>query len=489
MTSNENDIPPELRHLIAGEWLSGTGPELVSSDPARPDRVIATYQAADNELVKQAVGAAAEAGNAWAAQGPIARGVVLRRIAGELERRADDLAKLICAEEGKTIGEARAEVALSAETFAYHAFQARAADGVTFPSGNPDELIRTIRRPVGTVAVITPWNFPLQIPAWKIAPALLWGNCVVWKPASETPATAAALAEVMHRAGLPAGVLNLLFGSGAVGAELVEHPDVDAVTFTGSVPVGRGIAAAVTSRGGRVQLEMGGHNAAIVLDDVELGPVADAIIAGAMFSTGQKCTATRRVIAHRAIRDELVELLVARVRALQVGPGSDPASAVGPLVSASARDEVAASLDLAVAEGATMLAQADVPAVSGHWSPPTLLAGAPDLTIAHEEVFGPITTVLTADDLDEAIAMANGTRFGLTASVFTTDERAIRRCLAELDAGLIKVNGPTTGSELHAPFGGMKDSSFPGPREQNGDTAAEFFTVTKTAYLRTAQRR
>jgi aldehyde dehydrogenase (NAD+) len=294
---------------------------------------------------------------------------------------------------------------------------------------------------------------------------------------------------VLHEAGVPAGVLNLLLGPGALGAALVEHPDVDAVTFTGSVPVGRGIAAVASPRGAKVQLELGGHNAALVMDDVDLGPVADAVVAGAMLSTGQKCTATRRVLVHEAVRDELVALMAERVRALRVGPGADPSSTVGPLVSAGARREVDAAVEQAVAEGATVLARADVPTGPGHWSAPTVLAGEPELTIAREEVFGPVTTLLTFRDVDEAITLANSTRFGLTASVFTSDERVVRRCLADLEAGLVKVNAPTTGSELHAPFGGLKDSSFPAPREQNGDTAADFFTWTKTAYLRTAERR
>lgn len=266
-----NDQTRQLKHLVGGEWHSGNGPDRTSTDPVHPDHVIGAYQAADEDLLKRAVEAAGEARASWAAQGSIARGAVLRRVAVELERRADEIAALMSAEEGKTIGEARAEVALSAETFYYHAGQARSADGATFPSSNPDELIRTVRRPVGTVGVITPWNFPLQIPAWKLAPALVWGNTVVWKPASETPATAVALAEVMQAAGVPAGVVNLLLAPGSLGAALVEHPDVHAVTFTGSVPVGRSIAAAVVPRGGKVQLELGGHNAALVMDDIELG--------------------------------------------------------------------------------------------------------------------------------------------------------------------------------------------------------------------------
>ncbi len=478
-----------LSHLVGGEWLPGAGDERESRDPARPDRVVARYHVADEDMLKQAIAAAGHARAGWAALGVIARGAVLRRAAVLIEQRTEELAELMCAEQGKTLAEARGEVALSAETFHYHAGQARSADGATFPSSHPDEVIRTVRRPVGTVGVVTPWNFPVQIPAWKIAPALLHGNCVVWKPASETPATAAALAEVLVEAGVPAGVLNLLLAPGSLGAALVADPGVDAVTFTGSVPVGRSIAAATTPRGAKVQLELGGHNAALVTDDVDLAAAADLIVAGAMLSTGQKCTATRRVIVLDSVHDELVALLVERVRALTVGPGDDPATTVGPLVSARACEEVAAAVAQAVEEGAQVLARAEVPSGPGCWSPPTLLGGSAGLSIAREEVFGPVTTVLRVVDLDEAITLANSTAFGLTAAVFTSDKRTARRCVAELDAGLVKVNAPTTGSELHAPFGGLKDSSFPAPREQNAATSAEFFTWTKTAYLRTADRR
>lgn len=483
------DDVKELSHLVGGRWGPGEGEELTSTDPAQPDRVLGRYRPAGTDLLKQAVAAAHEAQVGWAALGIIARGAVLRRVGELLAQRTEEVAALMCAEEGKTLAEARGEVALSAETFSYQAGQARSADGATFPSSNPDELIRTVRRPLGVVAVITPWNFPVQIPVWKMAPALLHGNAVVWKPASETPAVSVALAEVLHDAGVPAGVVNLLLAPGAVGAELVADPGVAAVTFTGSVPVGRGIAATATARGAKVQLELGGHNAAIVMDDVDLALAADAVVAGAMGSTGQKCTATRRVIVHADVHDELVSLVRERIRALSVGAGSDPATAVGPLVSRRARDDVAAAVEQAKSEGARVLAVGAVPDAPGWWSPPTVLGGGPDLTIAREEVFGPVTTVMRVADLDEAIALANDTEFGLTAAVFTTDEATVRRCVDELDAGLVKVNGPTTGSKLHAPFGGVKASSFPGPREQNGESSAEFFTVTKTAYLRTAARR
>ncbi|WP_406134904.1 aldehyde dehydrogenase family protein [Streptomyces sp. NBC_01089] len=496
---NTPDRPTTLRHLVAGEWVDGEGAEAHSTDPAHPDRAVAVYRTAGKTLLDQAVTAAQAAQPDWSAQGLIQRGLVLRRAAALLADRAEEIALLMTREEGKTLPESRAEVGASVETLYYHASRARAADGATFPSAHPEEIIRTLRRPLGIVAAITPWNFPLQIPAWKIAPALLWGNAVIWKPASDTVAVAAAFARVLADAGVPAGVLNLLLAPGSVGAALVAREEIAGVTFTGSVTVGRSIQAAAVPRGAKVQMELGGHNAAIVLPDADPAAAAADLVAGAMGSTGQKCTGTRRIIAVAEAYDALVPELKSRIEALVVGDGLADGVGIGPLVSGKARQEVESAVEQALSEGAQVLARADAGPASGAESgsasapasdgscyyPPTLLAGHPGLTICHEEVFGPVTTLVRAADLDEAIRIANGTRFGLTAAVFTCDERAVRRCVEELDAGLVKANAPTTGSELHAPFGGLKDSSFPAPREQNGDSGAEFFTWSKTAYLRT----
>jgi acyl-CoA reductase-like NAD-dependent aldehyde dehydrogenase len=339
------------------------------------------------------------------------------------------------------------------------------------------------------VAAITPWNFPLQIPAWKLAPALLWGNTVVWKPASDTVAVAVAFAEVLIEAGIPAGVLNMILGPGVIGAELVGRHEVSGITFTGSVPVGRFIQAAAVPRGAKVQMELGGHNAAIVMPDADPTQAAAVLVASAMGSTGQKCTATRRIIAVGDSYDDLVTELAAVVKALNVGDGRDPVTEIGPLVSVQAAKEVTSAIEQALAEGAELLARASAPVGDGAFLPPTLLAGITGLTICQEEVFGPVATVLRAVDLDEAIDIANGTPFGLTAAVFTNDEQTVRRCIRDLEAGLVKVNAPNTGSELHAPFGGLKDSSFPAPREQNAASSAEFFTWSKTAYVRTGMPR
>jgi acyl-CoA reductase-like NAD-dependent aldehyde dehydrogenase len=477
----------QLRNLIGGAWIDGDGVPEHSENPADPAGVpVAEYRTATEEQLEQAMTAATEAAPGWDRLGLLGRGQVLRRAGQIMEGRAEELAALMTREQGKSLADSRGEVGATIETFHYHAAAARRPDGATYPSAHPDEIVRTVRRPVGVVGVITPWNFPLQIPVWKIAPALLWGNPVVWKPASFTPALAVALTEILVEAGLPDGVLNLLLGPGHLGAGLVKHVDTAAVTFTGSVPVGHTIRDVVVPRGAKLQMELGGHNAALVLPDAHLPSAADAIVAAAMGSTGQKCTATRRVIAVGDCYDALVDLLVERVEALTVGRGSDDGIALGPVVSAKARDQISSAVQQAVDQGAQVLATAPVPDAPGHWVQPTLLAGSPELTICREEVFGPVATVLRVPDLDSAIALANATDFGLTASVFTRDERSARRCVDELVAGLVKVNAPSTGSELHAPFGGLRDSSFPAPREQASDAAAEFFTINKTAYVRLA---
>lgn len=475
----------DLNHLINGAWVAGSGETATSTNPADPSEVVATYTEAASQDLDAALVAAGDAAKAWDRLGVLARGTILRNAAGLMQNQAEELAVLMAREEGKILADARGEIGGAIETLYYHAGAARRPTGVTFPSANADEVVRSVRRPVGVVGVITPWNFPVQIPVWKIAPALMWGNTIVWKTASDTPALAVALAEIFMDAGVPDGVLNLLLAPGSLGAELVADARVDAVTFTGSVPVGHRIREAVIGRGARLQMELGGHNPAVVLPDADIPSAAAFITAAAMGSTGQKCTATRRVIAVGPAYDQLKDALIGKVAALRVGPGVDDGIEIGPLVSERARSEVAAAIDQAVQQGATVLAQADLPAgTSGAYVAPTLLEGDASLSIATEEVFGPVTLLMRAADLDAAIAMANGTEFGLTASVFTRDEVVVRRCLDEIDAGLIKINGPSTGSEVHAPFGGVKQSSFPAPREQGSDAVADFFSVLKTAYLR-----
>lgn len=472
---------PTGAHLIDGAWVASPT-TAISINPARPDEPVGEYALGDASTASDAIGAATAALRGWATTPFGERARTLERVATLIESRIDDLATLCTLEEGKTLPESRGEVALAAETFRFHAGMAKTSTERIFPSPTPGETIRTVRSPLGVVGVITPWNFPIQIPAWKIAPALAAGNTVVWKPASNTPLLAVALARVLDDAGLPAGVVNLVLGPGSMGQTIVDDDRVHGVTFTGSVPVGVGIRDAVTARNGRVQLELGGHNPAIVFDDADLDLAVPALVAGAMGATGQKCTATRRIIATPGIRAELTDRLVAAVTALRVGDGMHDGVGIGPLVSPGARREVAEAHDAVVGEGAEILAVADAPEGDCYFAP-TLFAGPPDLSIGRDEVFGPLSLLLEAGSDDEAFAMANDTEFGLSASVFTNDLWRIDRALHELQTGVIKVNAPTTGTELHAPFGGDKASSGHAAREQ-GDTAIDFFTRTRTAYIR-----
>lgn len=475
------DIPAGA-HLIGGQWVDSGSSTALSINPARPDEPVGEHPVGDASTASDAVGAAVDALTGWHAAGFKRRAEVLERAAVLFEQRADDLAMLGTMEEGKMLAEMRGEAMLSAETCRYQAAVIKMPTESIYPSAKPGETIRTLRAPLGVVGVVTPWNFPILIPVWKIAPALAAGNTVVWKTASNTPLVSVAIAKIFEEAGVPAGALNLILGPGSMGGAMVEDPRVDGVTFTGSVPVGFGIRDKVTARNGRVQLELGGHNPAIVFPDADLDVAVPMVVAGAMGSTGQKCTATRRIIAVGGVYDELVERLSSGVEALKIGDGLDPDSAIGPIVAPGARDEVAAGLEKAVSQGAEVLATAPIPDDSECFFAPTLLAGSTDLDIWSEEVFGPVSTVVKVDDEDAAFALANDTEFGLSASVFTTDMWKVDRAINNLEAGIIKINAGTTGSELHVPFGGEKASSGHAPREQ-GDTANDFFTRTRSIYI------
>jgi aldehyde dehydrogenase (NAD+) len=464
-----------------------SGADEASFNPAHPSREVGRYPAPSPGEVDRAVDAARSASREWRRVNPIERGRVVRGAAILLEQRAEEVARLITLEEGKTLPEARSEVFRTVETLHYHAGRAWAPTGKTYASSMPDEDVRTVRVPVGVVGVISPWNFPVLTPAWKIAPALVHGNTVVWKPASLTSIVAAEFVRVLEDAGVPAGVVNLVLGPGRVGQQIVDHPEVDALTFTGSTQVGQSIWNSATPRGVKVQLELGGHNAAIVFPDADLDLAAKTIVAGAMLSAGQKCTATRRVIALSEVHDELVERIRAETERLVVGDGLVEGVDVSPLVSRSALDEVKDEVDRARREGAELLAGGEVLEGTeydgGHYLAPTVFAVKdPSIRLCKEEVFGPVTAVMEAADDDEAFELANATRFGLCAAVFTVSERRARLAMEEIEAGMININTSTTGSELHAPFGGVKASSSQAPREQ-GETAEDFFTESKTVYL------
>jgi alpha-ketoglutaric semialdehyde dehydrogenase len=473
-----------ITSLVDGSWREGrtVAPD---TNPARPSEIVAQVSVAGRDLAESAATAASRAAPSWRKMPPPSRGDILRRAADILESRADAVTIDFSREEGKTIGEAGGEVRRAIAILRYYAAATLAPDGETYPSHSGSTFLYARREPVGVVAAITPWNFPIAIPAWKIAPALAYGNTVVWKPASLVPLTSVHLTRALVDAGLPPGVLNLVLGSGGdVGDALVDHPAITAITFTGSNAVGRALHVRAVQHGKRVQMEMGGKNPAIVLADADLDHAAQQVARGAFLSAGQKCSATSRVIVERQILDAFQERLAALAGSWVVGDPVDPDTVVGPVVSAGQLETVLGYLDLGRSEGAqTVAGGRRVEELGpGYFVSPTVLAGLePDSRVVREEIFGPVAAVLPAGSFEEAIAIANDTSFGLTASLFTSDlERAL--CFAsEIRAGVVKVNQESAGVEFQVPFGGMKESSS-GTREQ-GLAAREFFTEWKTVYL------
>lgn len=483
MTSSKTRALTRITSLLAGgEALNSTSRIAVSENPARPDEPVGEYVVAEPAIAEHAVSASVEAFQDWRRRSPLARAAVLRHVAHLLHERKDDLAAVLTAENGKTLGESRREIERGADTFAYFGAAAWQPSGDTYWADSATELVRTLRVPVGVIAVITPWNYPVSIPCWKIAPALLYGNTVVWKPATPTPIVSIRLAEILHEAGVPRGVLQVILGGGALGEALVQDERVAAVTFTGSNNVGRRIAATVCLRNAKCQLELGGHNPAIVLADADMGVTVKALVRAIANGAGQKCTATRRIIVHEEVRDELVEKLCVGLAALRIGDGADPTTDVGPLINESARDEVAGEIERALAEGCIALSQPNPIPEKGAFLSPTLL-GASDQspTICREEVFGPVAVVIPAGSPVEALQLAADTRFGLSAALYTKSERWARIAAEELNVGVLNVNRPSSDSALHVPFGGMKESTAPGPPEQ-GQSARDFYTELKSVF-------
>lgn len=483
-----NSTEQRASQFIGGAWSKGSGSEATSTNPAKPDEIVSSFWQSSERDILAATESARLSQASWEGLGIIARGLVLRSVADVLQSRRLELAALMTREQGKTLAEAQGEIDGSIETIRYHAAASRNPIGQTFASSVPGEHIEVVRESLGVVAVITPWNFPTQIPAWKIAPALLWGNTVVWKPASDVPALSSAFVEAFHDAGLPAGVLNMVLAPGRTAQALVDSPLIAGISFTGSVPVGESIAKSASSRGVKIQLELGGHNPAIVMPDVDPEFAADQLLVGAMSGSGQKCTATRRIITVGSIHQPFLKALAARVNKLVVGDGAVATTTTGPVVSASAKQEIESAISDAVAQGGKIVAQAAIPSGTGHFVAPTVIEGNMELRTCKEEVFGPVTTVMNVATLDEALVIANATEFGLTASFFSASDADIARATRELVAGLIKINAPNTGSELHVPFGGLKASTFPGPREQNAQSVSDFYTITKSVYRRIAPR-
>lgn len=475
-----------IGHLVDGEWrLHAAAAPRPSVNPAHPDETVVEFSNATAQDVDDAFTAARSALRRWSDTPAPNRGRIVRAAAAELTRRREELATLLCLDTGKTLAEAMGEVDRSVEILYYHSGQATADIGRQYPSAAPDERISVVRRPVGVVGVITPFNFPLAVAAWKIGPALVHGNCVVWKAADAAPAAGVALAEALQYAGLPDGVLNLLQGDGSVGAAVSGHDQLDAITFTGSVPVGQAIAGQAASRGIPAQLELGGHNAALVFPDADLTRAARGVIAGVMPGAGQRCTSTRRVLVLDSVYDRFIPELRAALDAVRLGDGLREQVDLGPVISASARDHVAAATQRAVEQGASRIEGGQVVGDlgAGYYVRPTLLTDVQaDMEVAREEFFGPLCSVIRVTDDDEALDVANGTRFGLSAAVFTRDERRIRRFTDELDVGVLHVNNPTTGAQPHISFGGRRSSGSAGSPPEQGECARDFYTWTKAVY-------
>jgi aldehyde dehydrogenase (NAD+) len=472
-----------FRNYIAGEWAAGAS-ATANRNPSDVRDVIGDYAQADAEQTRAAIAAARQAFPAWAAGSIQERSNILDRAGTEILARKDELGRLLAREEGKTLPEGIGEVMRAGQIFKFFAGEVLRAAGERLPSVRPGIDVEVTREPIGVVGLITPWNFPIAIPAWKIAPALACGNTVVFKPADLVPGSAWALAEILVKSGIPAGVFNLVMGRGSiVGETLVQHPDVAAISFTGSVSTGRGIAAKAIARMAKIQLEMGGKNPLIVLDDADLPTAVNAAVQGAYYSTGQRCTASSRLIVTAGIHDRFVVAMTEKLKSLKVDDALAAGTDIGPVVDQSQLDQDLAYLEIGKAEGARLAVGGErlQRATEGHYLSPALFTEANNaMRIAREEIFGPVACVIRATGYDQALALANDTEFGLCAGIVTTSLKYASHFKRHAQAGMVMVNLPTAGVDYHVPFGGRKGSSY-GSREQ-GRYAAEFFTTVKTAY-------
>ena len=471
----------DFAHYIGGEWV-GDSDVTTNTSPANRDDVIGTYARGDAARVDQAVSAALAAQPSWAAASPQLRHDVLERAGALIVERKDELGRLLAREEGKTIAEAVGETVRASQVFKFFAGEALRNTGDAVASVRPGIDVMIEREPVGIVGLITPWNFPIAIPAWKLAPALAFGNTVVMKPAELTPGCAWELAKILDEAGCPAGVFNLVMGPGSkVGARIVEHEDIAAVSFTGSVATGRQVAIDCATRGKKVQLEMGGKNPMVVVDDADLDVAVGASLNGAFFSTGQRCTASSRLIVTAGIYDAFLDRLTAAAADLVVGDPLDAKTQIGPVVDQSQLDQNLGYLALAAEEGCDVRG-GGLGNGNGFFMHPAIFAGASNqMRVSREEIFGPMASVIRVADYDEALAVANDTEFGLSSGICTTSLKLASHFRRHANAGMVMVNLPTAGVDYHVPFGGRKGSSY-GPREQ-GSYAREFYTTVKTSYI------
>lgn len=470
-------------NFIAGVWVEGKGVQK-NINPSDTNDVIGEYAMADAAQARDAVAAARDALPQWRETSLQARVDALDMIGSELLARKAELGELLAREEGKTRPEAVGEVVRAGQIFKFFAGEALRLGGESHPSIRPGVTIEVTREPVGVVGAITPWNFPIAIPAWKIAPALAYGNAIVFKPAALVPGSAYALAEIISRAKLPPGVFNYVNGSGReVGQTLLDHEDVAAVTFTGSIETGANVLKCCAARNAKAQMEMGGKNPLVILDDADLDKAVNCALNGAFFATGQRCTASSRLIVTKGIADQFVDRLVKAASELRVGHALEETTQIGPLASADQLETVSRYVEIGRGEGAEILCGGGPVecATPGYYYAPTLFDRAtPEMRISREEIFGPVATIHRVADYDEALAAANDTEFGLSSGIVTNSLARAEHFKRHSQAGMVMVNLPTAGVDYHVPFGGRKGSSF-GPREQ-GTYAREFYTVVKTAY-------
>nr|WP_275589443.1 aldehyde dehydrogenase family protein [Pseudomonas sp. KSR10] len=484
--TKESSVAEAKRYdnYIDGQWVAGKNYQ-ANINPSDLSDVIGEYAQADASQVEAAIAAARKAFPAWSTSGIQARADALEKVGLEILARREELGNLLAREEGKTLPEAIGEVSRAGNIFKYFAGECLRQAGETLQSVRPGVSVEVTREPLGVIGLITPWNFPIAIPAWKIAPALAYGNCVVIKPADLVPGCAWAIAEIISRAGFPAGVFNLVMGKGReVGEAIVNDKRVDGVSFTGSVGVGRGIAATCVGRQAKVQLEMGGKNPQIILDDADLNTAVELAAQSAFYSTGQRCTASSRIIVTEGIYDRFVEAMIERIKKIKVGSALEQGVDVGPVVSQAQLEQDLKYIEIGKQEGARLACGGERVScgTEGYFLAPTLFVDSTaDMRISREEIFGPVANVVKVKDYDEALAMANDTEFGLSAGICTTSLKYANHFKRHSQAGMVMVNLPTAGVDYHVPFGGRKGSSY-GPREQ-GRYAQEFYTTVKTTYI------
>ncbi|MGR4843386.1 aldehyde dehydrogenase family protein [Rhizobium sp. LARHSG275] len=470
------------QNLIAGEWVGSNATKNIN--PSDTNEIVGLYADGSADDTRNAIAAAKAAFPAWSRSGIWERHVILKKAGDEIMARKDELGALLAREEGKTLPEATGEVIRASQIFEFFAGEALRLAGEVLPSVRPNIGVEITREALGVIGIITPWNFPIAIPAWKIAPALCYGNTVVFKPAELVPACSWAIVDILNRAGLPKGVLNLVMGKGSVvGQAMLESPDVHGITFTGSTGTGRRVAAASIEHNRKFQLEMGGKNPMVVLDDADLNVAVEAAANSGFFSTGQRCTASSRLIVTEGIHDTFVAALTDKLKTLVVDNALKAGTHIGPVVDERQLKTDTDYIDIGKSEGAKLAFGGEVISrdTPGFYLQPTLFTEATNqMRISREEIFGPVVSVIRAKDYDEALAIANDTPFGLSAGIATTSLKHATHFKRNSEAGMVMVNLPTAGVDFHVPFGGRKGSSY-GPREQ-GKYAAEFYTTVKTAY-------